>query len=175
MSRGAFRPLSGLLRTALQPCCEDSMAGAQRAALALASATLQTRPCQLGPQARAVATASSASNVIVPPLDKNAAEQAAAMQSRLAELVSLHELVRAGGGATAISRHRSRGKMLPRERIDMLLDEGSPFLELSPLAGHGLYGEARVNCKGATALRARGSVCHDGVRLPPHSARRNPV
>lgn len=159
MSRGAFRPLSGLLRTALQPCCEDGMAGAHRAVLALASATLQTRPCQLGPQARTVATASSASNVIIPPLNKNAAEQAAAMQSRLAELVSLHEHVRAGGGATAVSRHRRRGKMLPRERIDMLLDEGSPFLELSPLAGHGLYGEARVTGKVQQPKRARWSLC----------------
>ena len=35
---------------------------------------------------------------------------------------------------------RSRGKLLPRERIDLLLDEGSPFLELSPLAGHEMYG-----------------------------------
>jgi 3-methylcrotonyl-CoA carboxylase beta subunit len=34
--------------------------------------------------------------------------------------------------------------MLPRQRIDALLDEGSPFLELSPLAGRGLYGECHV-------------------------------
>lgn len=45
------------------------------------------------------------------------------------------------GGATAVSRHRSRGKLLPRERIASLLDTGSPFLELSPLAGLGLYEE----------------------------------
>ncbi len=35
---------------------------------------------------------------------------------------------------------RARGKLLPRERVDLLLDEGAPFLELSPLAGHALYG-----------------------------------
>ena len=46
----------------------------------------------------------------------------------------------AGGGDKAVARHRARGKMLPRERIDALLDPGAPFLELSPLAGKGLYG-----------------------------------
>lgn len=52
--------------------------------------------------------------------------------------------VRSGGGEKAIARHRSRGKLLPRERIDRILDEGSPFLELSPLAGRGLYGSEDV-------------------------------
>lgn len=46
-----------------------------------------------------------------------------------------------GGGPKAIERHRSRGKLLPRDRISALLDPGSPFLELSHLAGHQLYGE----------------------------------
>ncbi|SFO72713.1 3-methylcrotonyl-CoA carboxylase beta subunit [Geodermatophilus dictyosporus] len=45
-----------------------------------------------------------------------------------------------GGGARARERHVSRGKFLPRERVDALLDPGSPFLELSPLAAHDLYG-----------------------------------
>jgi 3-methylcrotonyl-CoA carboxylase beta subunit len=52
--------------------------------------------------------------------------------------------VHAAGGEAAIKRHRARGKLLPRERIDMLLDEGSPFLELSPLAGHHMYGAFRL-------------------------------
>jgi 3-methylcrotonyl-CoA carboxylase beta subunit len=46
---------------------------------------------------------------------------------------------RAGGGDRAAARHVARGKLLPRERVDRLLDRGSPFLELSPLAAHGLY------------------------------------
>ena len=46
-----------------------------------------------------------------------------------------------GGGAAAQERHRGRGKLLVRERIDALLDPGSPFLELSQLAAHGVYGE----------------------------------
>src|SRR5690242_719448 len=45
-----------------------------------------------------------------------------------------------GGGARARDRHTARGKLLPRERVDTLLDPGSPFLELSPLAADGLYG-----------------------------------
>jgi 3-methylcrotonyl-CoA carboxylase beta subunit len=45
----------------------------------------------------------------------------------------------AGGGQRARERHVSRGKLLPRERVDRLSDPGSPFLELSPLAAEGLY------------------------------------
>ncbi len=47
--------------------------------------------------------------------------------------------VREGGSAEAVARHHKRGKWLPRERIDRILDPGSPFLELSPLAAHGMY------------------------------------
>ncbi|MCB9888454.1 MAG: methylcrotonoyl-CoA carboxylase [Planctomycetes bacterium] len=47
--------------------------------------------------------------------------------------------VRGGGSPEAVERHRQRGKLLPRERVDRILDPGSPFLELSPLAAHGLY------------------------------------
>jgi 3-methylcrotonyl-CoA carboxylase beta subunit len=47
--------------------------------------------------------------------------------------------VRAGGGPRAAERHVSRGKLLPRDRVELLLDRGSPFLELSALAAHGMY------------------------------------
>eukprot|EP00850_Spirogloea_muscicola_P004058 SM000017S02798 [mRNA] locus=s17:331791:335191:+ [translate_table: standard] len=57
----------------------------------------------------------------------------------LADLAAEVAKVREGGGAKAVERHRARGKLLPRERIDRLLDRGSPFLELSQLAGRGLY------------------------------------
>ena len=51
--------------------------------------------------------------------------------------------VSAGGGPEAQKKHTSRGKLLPRERVRGLLDPGSPFLELSQLAAHGMYeGEA---------------------------------
>ncbi|GAA3721901.1 carboxyl transferase domain-containing protein [Streptomyces tremellae] len=45
-----------------------------------------------------------------------------------------------GGGERARERHTARGKLLPRERVDTLLDPGSPFLELAPLAAEGMYG-----------------------------------
>ena len=44
-----------------------------------------------------------------------------------------------GGPAAVRERHMARGKLLPRERVDRLLDPGSPFLEVAPLAAHGLY------------------------------------
>ena len=47
----------------------------------------------------------------------------------------------AGGSESARTKHTDRGKMLARDRIDTLLDPGSPFLELSPLAAYGMYGE----------------------------------
>jgi 3-methylcrotonyl-CoA carboxylase beta subunit len=48
----------------------------------------------------------------------------------------------AGGGDNARARHTERGKLLPRERIDGLLDPGSPFLEIAPLAAEGMYDDA---------------------------------
>ncbi|HUX39088.1 MAG TPA: carboxyl transferase domain-containing protein [Rectinemataceae bacterium] len=50
------------------------------------------------------------------------------------------EIARQGGGKSYRERHEAQGKLFVRERIDLLLDEGSPFLELSPLAARGLYG-----------------------------------
>ena len=47
---------------------------------------------------------------------------------------------RGGGTTKAVALHASRGKLLPRERVERLLDPGTPFLELSPLAALGLYG-----------------------------------
>jgi 3-methylcrotonyl-CoA carboxylase beta subunit len=49
--------------------------------------------------------------------------------------------IREGGGPDARARHLSRGKLLPRDRVRTLLDVGSPFLELSQLAAHGMYGD----------------------------------
>ena len=78
------------------------------------------------------------------PRSPAAQANADAMRAALAEIDGLLERVVAGGGsddpeknARTVARHLSRGKALPRERIDALLDEDSPFLELSPLAGWG--------------------------------------
>jgi 3-methylcrotonyl-CoA carboxylase beta subunit len=65
----------------------------------------------------------------------------AAMRALVADLRAQVEQVREGGGEAARARHVSRGKLLPRERIRTLIDPASPFLELSQLAAHGMYGE----------------------------------
>ena len=67
------------------------------------------------------------------------AANAAAMRALVATLRANLATVRAGGGAKAMARHVARGKLAPRERVATLLDAGSPFLELAPLAGWSLY------------------------------------
>ena len=64
-------------------------------------------------------------------------EAAEAMTAKLAELDAEHAKALAGGGEKYVKRHHDRGKMTARERIEMLLDPDSPFLELSPLAAYG--------------------------------------
>jgi 3-methylcrotonyl-CoA carboxylase beta subunit len=63
-----------------------------------------------------------------------------AMQGQVAELRDKLGAVAGGGGDASTAKHRARGKMLARERVDLLIDPGTAFLELSPLAAHGLYG-----------------------------------
>ncbi|MDG9757888.1 methylcrotonoyl-CoA carboxylase [Pseudomonas chengduensis] len=65
----------------------------------------------------------------------------AAMLAQVNDLRALLARVHDGGGAKAQERHTSRGKLLPRERINCLLDIGSPFLEIGQLAAHEVYGE----------------------------------
>jgi acyl-CoA carboxylase subunit beta len=60
-----------------------------------------------------------------------------AMLSKLADLEAEHARAVGGGGPKYVDRHHARGKLLPRERIELLVDPGSAFLELSPLAGWG--------------------------------------
>lgn len=60
-----------------------------------------------------------------------------AMLEKLAGLDAEHAKAVEGGGQKYVDRHHARGKLLPRERIELLIDEGSAFLELSPLAGWG--------------------------------------
>jgi 3-methylcrotonyl-CoA carboxylase beta subunit/propionyl-CoA carboxylase len=67
----------------------------------------------------------------------------ARMERLVAELRARLAEARAGGGARAVERHREQGKLPVRERIDRVLDPGSPWLELSPLAAWSMYsGEA---------------------------------
>jgi len=63
-------------------------------------------------------------------------EHMSVLEARLEEWL---QKARAGGGEEAARRHRAQGKLLPRERIDRLLDPGSPFLEVGALAALGMY------------------------------------
>jgi acyl-CoA carboxylase subunit beta len=71
------------------------------------------------------------------PRDPGTGERRAAMLAALEEVRAAQEQVLAGGGPEKVARHRARGKLLVRERIDTLVDPDSAFLELSPLAGWG--------------------------------------
>jgi acetyl-CoA carboxylase carboxyltransferase component len=63
------------------------------------------------------------------------------MRQLVAELRSRLETVKKGGGEAAVLRHKERGKMFVRERIDTVLDPNAPFLEFSALAANGMYND----------------------------------
>ena len=64
-----------------------------------------------------------------------------AMAAIVADLREKAAVIAEGGGETARARHVARGKLLPRARIEALLDPGTPFLEFSQFAAYGMYGE----------------------------------
>ncbi|KYR00273.1 SH2 domain-containing protein [Tieghemostelium lacteum] len=83
-------------------------------------------------------------NILDGSVDKNSAEfkeNLEKMTETVNKLKMTIEKVKLGGGAKLNERHISRGKLLPRQRIDALIDAGSSFLEFSQLAGHEMYGE----------------------------------
>ncbi|ACI97830.1 carboxyl transferase domain-containing protein [Rhodospirillum centenum] len=69
------------------------------------------------------------------------AENDAAMRALVADLKVTVARIKLGGGEAAREKHLSRGKLLPRDRVRHLLDPGSPYLELSQLAAHGVYAD----------------------------------
>jgi 3-methylcrotonyl-CoA carboxylase beta subunit len=75
------------------------------------------------------------------------AANAAAMAALVTDLETTIATTEEGGGKAARDKHLARNKLLPRERVRALIDPGSPFLELSQLAAHGLYG-GEVPCAG---------------------------
>ena len=91
-----------------------------------------------------------------------------AMQALVADLRTRVAAAAQGGGDTARSRHLARGKLLPRQRVEMLLDPGTPFLELSQLAATGLYhgeapGAGLITGIGRVAGRECLIVCNDAT------------
>ncbi len=104
-------------------------------------------------------------------LNPRAAEfqaNAAAMRAVVDDLKARLEQVAQGGGEAARARHTARGKLLPRERVQRLLDPGTPFLELSPLAAYDMY-NGDAPCAGLIAGIGRVSgvdcmiVCNDAT------------
>jgi len=73
------------------------------------------------------------------------AENADHMRVQVDDLREKLSEIKKGGGEKSSARHVSRGKLLPRDRVAGLLDPGSPFLELSQMAGYELYGDEVVN------------------------------
>jgi 3-methylcrotonyl-CoA carboxylase beta subunit len=87
-------------------------------------------------------------------------ENAAVMGKLVSELQEKLAHVRAGGGEKAVAKHVERGKLLPRERVDRLLDPGSPFLELGALAAWELYDGAAPAAGLITGIgRVSGQLC----------------
>jgi len=94
------------------------------------------------------------------PRTQGFAENAAAMQALVADLRAKLAQTALGGSASARERHVARGKLLPRERVERLLDPGSPFLELSPLAAHDIYENAAPGAGMITGIgRVSGVEC----------------
>src|ERR1700754_4660013 len=76
----------------------------------------------------------------IDPTSSEFTRNAEAMRALVAELRGKLDQVAGGGGKVSRNRHTARGKMLARDRVDLLVDPGTAFLELSPLAANGLYG-----------------------------------
>ncbi|MBI3531514.1 MAG: methylcrotonoyl-CoA carboxylase [Burkholderiales bacterium] len=93
---------------------------------------------------------------------------ATAMRSLVDDLNAQVAKMAQGGGEAARSKHTARGKLLPRERVQRLLDPGTPFLELSPLAAYAMYND-EAPCAGLIAGIGRVSgvdcmiVCNDAT------------
>ena len=80
---------------------------------------------------------------------------AAAMRALVDDLRQRIERIAQGGGDAARAKHLARGKLLPRERVQMLLDPGTPFLEIAPLAALNMYGN---DAPGAGVIAGIGRV-----------------
>jgi 3-methylcrotonyl-CoA carboxylase beta subunit len=92
------------------------------------------------------------------PRSEEAKANAAAMRALVDDLNAKLAKIAEGGGEAARAKHLGRGKLLPRERVEMLLDPDTPFLEIAPLAALGMYPEK----DGSDAAPAAGMIAGIG-------------
>ncbi len=107
------------------------------------------------------------------PRSADALVSAAAMRALVDDLNARLAKIALGGGEAARAKHLARGKLLPRDRVEMLLDPDTPFLEIAPLAALGMYpekdGADAAPCAGMVAGIGRVSgvecliVCNDAT------------
>lgn len=111
-------------------------------------------------------------HVLTSTLDREAPDAKARFEHNTSLAADLRSTVAAaalGGSEGSRERHVSRGKLLPRERVERLLDPGSPFLEIGQLAANGMYGKDAINGAGLIAGIGRVSgrqvmiVCNDAT------------
>jgi 3-methylcrotonyl-CoA carboxylase beta subunit len=96
------------------------------------------------------------------PRSEDFARNARAMRAAVDELRRISAQVAEGGGAQARAKHVARGKLPPRERVELLLDPGTPFLEIAPLAAYGMYRESDGAGGERDAAPAAGIICGIG-------------
>ena len=96
----------------------------------------------------------------IDPKSTDAIRNAEAMRALVADLRDKLSQVAEGGGEASRAKHTGRGKMLARERVDLLIDPGTAFLEFSPMAAYGLYGGAVHSASIVTGIgRVSGREC----------------
>lgn len=96
----------------------------------------------------------------IQPRSEGFKDNAQSMNALIQELRQIRQTIALGGSAEARARHQARGKLLPRERVERLLDPGSPFLELSPFAAYNLYNNEAPNAGLITGIgRIEGQEC----------------
>ena len=115
--------------------------------------SLTPRSCQQQPRTKVFSRAAAtftykhherAISILPTVVDKSSAdfkENVQQLEAVMAKYTTLHNSINNGGPEKARAKHLERGKMLARDRVTALLDPGTPFMELSPLAAHEMYGE----------------------------------
>jgi 3-methylcrotonyl-CoA carboxylase beta subunit len=96
------------------------------------------------------------------PRSEEARANALAMRALVDDLNTRLARIAQGGGEAARAKHLARGKLLPRERVEMLLDPDTPFLEIAPMAAHGVYREADANGEMVDSAPAAGMIAGIG-------------